>query len=242
MIILRYIGALAICCLIGVGCTEELLPYEQPNILFITVEGQAWEDLPGTMPFLTMPALERILNEGVVFRNHYANAPLDQPSRYTIVSGLYPHNHHLMEEGGNWLPDDAPVLMSELSDLGYYTLGVGKMNFRPWERKAGFDRKITAEGPGENASDTLKKDDYHAFLAEKGRSRYDYLSQLSDTKSPGVKTWPWDDGLSINAFIGQQACKAICSDDSLKTHPWFMWVSFSGPRYPWLPLAKSFRY
>jgi len=58
----------------------------KPNIIIITTDYQAWEDVPELTPELKMPALDRLYNEGVVFRNHYCTAPVCMPSRYTLGS------------------------------------------------------------------------------------------------------------------------------------------------------------
>ena len=79
----------------GYSCTNKLP--EKPNILFITTDYQAWEDVPELTPVLKMPALDRLYKEGLVFENHYCTAPVCMPSRYTIVSGTYPHTHGLWD-------------------------------------------------------------------------------------------------------------------------------------------------
>lgn len=223
-----------------IGCSSKTEHLEKPNILLITTEGQAWEDVPSQMPFLKMPALEKLIAEGVVFQNHYSNAPLCQPAKYTIISGLYPHQHHLMEESGNWLPENTQVLMEYLSEMGYFTAGVGKMDFKPWERMAGFDMRISAEGLGENQSDTLKHDDYYHFLKSAGMSRLDYLEKLEYPEIDQIAAWPFNDSLHINSFIGKAACKFIEERCDIQAKPWFLWASFAGPMYPWMPLKKNF--
>lgn len=110
---------------------QENIPEERPNILFITTDYHAREDIPELTSVLEMPALDRMCKEGVVFENHYCTAPICMPSRYTIVSGRYRHYHKMMDNGGKWLPEGTPVMMEKLSEAGYQTVGVGKMHFKP---------------------------------------------------------------------------------------------------------------
>jgi len=159
---LRFIAIIIIPLIIPItGCKKELP--EKPNILFITTDYHAWEDVPELTPVLDMPALDRLYKEGVVFENHYCTAPVCMPSRYTIVTGTYPHTHGAWDNTSKWVPDESPILMEELKKAGYHTVGIGKMHFKPWERMAGYDERIIADGQGNWANDTLKQDDYYFY-------------------------------------------------------------------------------
>jgi len=205
----------------------------KPNIIFITTDCQSWEDIPSITPALKMPALEKLTNESVVFTNHYSVAPISVPARYSIISGRYPHYHKMMDDGGNWLPENTPLLMEKLSESGYKTVGIGKMNFRPWERKAGFDFRIIADGQGNSSSDTLKHDDYYFYLKKAGLTRWDYLKHLNNEGIFGIYQWPLNDTLDIDYFVGNETTKILKGDKLTTNSPWFLWVSFNGPHYPW---------
>lgn len=227
---IRNWGVLFLLILIGCNGVER---DERPNILFITTEGQAWEDTPEQTKMLIMPNLQKLAKEGLVFENHYCNAPLSTPAFYTIISGTYPHTHQMMDDGANWLPGNLPVLMEKLANIGYQTIGIGNMHFKPWERMAGFQLRITADGAGTVASDTLKKDDYSFYLKKQELSRWDYLKYQFSGEIPGVYNWPLNDTLAIDYFVGNQAVGLIQKKKFDQRKPWFMWVSFNGPDYPW---------
>jgi choline-sulfatase len=214
------------------GCSEKRTKIK-PNILFITTDCQSWEDMPGITPVLKMPALEKLRNGSVVFENHYSVAPISMPARYSIISGRYPHYHKMMDDGGNWLPEHTPLLMEKLSMAGYQTVGIGKMHFKPWERSAGFDFRIIADCQGSSSSDTLKHDDYYFYLRKAGFSRWDYLKHLNDQGVYGIYQWPMNDTLDIDYFVGNETAKLLKSDKLKNDSPWFLWVSFNGPHYPW---------
>lgn len=214
---------------------------EKPNILFITTDYQASEDTPQLTPLLDMPALDRLSSEGLVFENHYCTAPVCMPSRYTLVSGTYPHTHGMWDNGGRWLPEDSPILMEELKKAGYKTVGIGKMHFSPWDRMAGFDERIIADAQGNGARDTLKKDDYYYFLKAAGKTRFDYLSWQDSTDLYGVYNWPLDDTLDIDYYVGEQSVRYV-KEGNLPDDPWFLWVSFNGPHNPWDPPVEFMDY
>jgi arylsulfatase len=206
---------------------------ERPNILFITTDYQAGADIPFETEALHMPHLNQLTEEGVVFRNHYCTAPISMPSRYTIISGTYPHYHGMIDNMGQWLPDNTPTLMEELGKVGYHTVGIGKMHFHPWDREAGFDKWISAERKGNTAADTNRRDDYYYHLKNAGLNRWDYLKRQSQAEIYGVYHWPFADSLHIDAFVGDRAARYFEKDQT--EGPWFMWLSFNGPHNPWDP-------
>ncbi len=228
----------AVVMLISTGCTKELP--KRPNILFITTDYMAWEDIPALTPVLQMPTLDKLCKEGLVFENHYCTAPVCMPSRYTIVSGTYPHTHGRWDNGGGWLPEGSPVLMEELQKAGYQTVGIGKMHFSPWSRMAGFDKRIIADCQGNGAADTLKQDDYYWYLRKAGKTRFDFLRYQDSTDLFGVYDWPLNDTLDIDYYVGEQTVRYV-KGGNLKG-PWFMWVSFDGPHNPWDPPAEYSQY
>ena len=67
--------------LLGLIFSCDKKSHDQANILFITTDYQAWEDIPAVLSFIEMPALDRLSREGVVMENHYCVAPICMPSR-----------------------------------------------------------------------------------------------------------------------------------------------------------------
>ena len=207
---------------------------KRPNILFITTDYQAGEDGPTLgSPFLDMPSLERLCEDGVVFERHYSNSPICIPARYTLISGRYPHYHGKWDNWGGWFKDGTPILMEMLAGAGYQTIGIGKMHFDPWDRMAGFQKRIIADRKGGR----FIKDDYADFLRRHGHdcNRLDYGPHVQ-WEMPEVYDWPFDESLHIDAYVGDQTVGVI-EQNELKGS-WFMWVSFNGPHNPWNPPAK----
>ena len=67
-------------------------------------------------------------------------------------------------------------------------------------------------------------DDYAKFLAQHGKTRWDYLKLQNEAEIFGVYDWPFDESLHIDHFVGSQA-KGMIEQNELK-EPFFMWVSF----------------
>ena len=179
----------------------------KPNILFVTTDYQRGVDGPSLgSPFLKMPALDRLCREGAVFARHYSTSPICMPARYTWVTGQYPHTHGQWDNYNRWVPQDSPILMQLLKEQGYHTVGVGKMHFSPWDRMAGFDRRIVHAGKHSG-----QPDDYEKFLNSHGHSRKEFLKNHGGPFA--VCDWPWDESLHHDVFVGTQARGIIERDE-----------------------------
>jgi arylsulfatase A-like enzyme len=221
-------------------CKDREHAVQRPNILLITADYQCGRDGPSLgHDFLDMPALDRLCREGAVFERYFSTAPICMPARYTIITGQYPHTHGEQDNRGRWVPEESPILMEHLRRAGYTTIGIGKMHFHPWERMAGYHRRIIADRKGNSKRDNERLDDYAGFLARHGLTRWDYLRYQWNGKYPGVYDWPFDDSLHIDAYVGDRTREVIERDEL--PSPWFMWVSFNGPHNPWDPPERFAR-
>ena len=67
------------------------------------------------------PVLDRLAQRGVLFERAYAPVPLTLPSHASMLTGLYPPEHGLRNNGGAALPAGLPTLATELQAAGYDT-------------------------------------------------------------------------------------------------------------------------
>jgi arylsulfatase A-like enzyme len=67
------------------------------------------------------PTLDGLARQGVLFERAYAPAPLTLPSHATMLTGLYPPEHGLHNNGQAALPKGLPTLATELQAAGYET-------------------------------------------------------------------------------------------------------------------------
>jgi N-acetylglucosamine-6-sulfatase len=100
-----------------------------PNIVFIMTD-----DMPKGL-WRTMPTLRsRVVAEGARFTNAYVTQSLCCPSRATVLTGKYPHNHGIT---GNYPPDggeaefrssgqDQDTVATKARAAGYRTALIGK--------------------------------------------------------------------------------------------------------------------
>ena len=209
---------------------------KKPNFLFISTDYQRGVDLPSFgSPFLKMPNVDRLCENGIVFKNHISTNPICMPARACWMTGQYPHTHGLWDNVDmDWL-HSVPTLMKRLKDLGYYNVNVGKLHIGPvvlHDRLEDFHRRIECYSRDGSPDD----DDYGKFLEKNGWSRALIKSFRGiHNIQPGnaVYDWPLDESLYPDNYIADQAIGLIESGEFDDKDQWFFHLSFCGPHNPW---------
>ncbi len=122
-----------------------------PNIVLITSDQQLYRSLGVTGSAVAKtPNLDRLASQGLLFRKHFVTNPVCSPSRGSFMTGLYPCESGLWDNGCA-LPQDRPTLASALG-AGYQTAHVGKLHLVPILPRVGphpaygFDHIEVGEG------------------------------------------------------------------------------------------------
>jgi arylsulfatase A-like enzyme len=90
----------------------------RPNFLIIITDDQRYD----TMEY--MPKTQAgIFDEGVTFSKGYITTPFCCPSRSSIFTGMYAHNHNVLQ---NNMPLNIETIAMALQKNGYYTGLIGK--------------------------------------------------------------------------------------------------------------------
>ena len=95
------------------------LAAKRPNVVFILTDDQR-SDALGCMahPHLKTPHIDRLANEGILFKNHFCTTSLCSPSRASILGGLYAHTHGVVNNFTDY-PRDLPTFPRQLQSNGY---------------------------------------------------------------------------------------------------------------------------
>jgi N-acetylglucosamine-6-sulfatase len=98
----------------------------KPNIIMFTTDDQTVRDL------IAMPKTQALIgSQGANFLHAYVSMSLCCPSRVTVQTGQYAHNHHVMgntpPQGGYTVFNDKNDLPVWLQQAGYRTIQIGKM-------------------------------------------------------------------------------------------------------------------
>lgn len=103
---------------------------DRPNIVFIMADDHAFQAISAyghpISSVAPTPNIDRIGEEGMVFRNAFVENSISAPSRATLLTGLYSH-HHGQKTLQYGIMDTSKVYFTELlQDAGYETAIFGK--------------------------------------------------------------------------------------------------------------------
>jgi N-acetylglucosamine-6-sulfatase len=120
------------------------------NVVVFLVDDQRY-DAMGFLghPFLETPNMNRLAKGGAYFPNAFVTTSLCSPSRASILTGLYAHNHHVVDNY-NPLPEGLIFFPEYLQASGYETAFIGKwhMGGDIDHQQPGFDHWVSFKGQG----------------------------------------------------------------------------------------------
>ena len=133
--------ALTAATLAGGGDDAHAGAQAQPNIIVITTDDQPLSMMRGRY----MPkTAKQLAGRGTTFTNNIVTTPLCCPSRASMLTGQYAHNHAVLTNHYELLEDKGNVLPEWLRRAGYRTAHVGKF-LNAYEQAVG-DRFQVAPG------------------------------------------------------------------------------------------------
>lgn len=121
------------------------------NILFVLTDDHRY-DAMGFMKaqdFGDTPTLDRLAREGTHFRNAFVTTALCSPSRASILTGLYAHQHKVVDNN-HPIPPELIFYPKYLQRAGYDTAFIGKwhMGNEGDAPQPGFDHWVSFKGQG----------------------------------------------------------------------------------------------
>lgn len=207
---MRLLGLLLMCCLLALeiptASSQEPEP-PRPNILIIVTDDQraGLEVMPATR--------SSFQRRGTRYRPGFVTTPMCCPSRASIMTGRYAHNHGVKSNGGGSEPgfealDQSTTIQAYLDEAGYRTGLIGKFlnGWRLEDNPPHFDTWAT----------TGAREWYDATLNINGtlRNPRGYVTKV----------------------MRRRALQFIRSESQ---EPWFLYVA---PKSPHLPAIPETRY
>ena len=112
----------------GAGA-QEPAPRESPNVLLIIVDDLRPQLGAYGFDIMHTPNIDRLAEEGLLFRRAYAQWPVCGPSRASLLSGLRPDTTGIYNNGRRVDSADAEIvsLPAHFRRNGYRTLSIGKV-------------------------------------------------------------------------------------------------------------------
>lgn len=124
----------------------------QKNVVFILSDDHRYDFMGfmGKVPFLETPNMDRMAAEGVHIENAFVSTSLCSPSRASILSGQYAHNHKVVDNQ-SLIPEGTVFFPEYLQkDAGYQTGFIGKWHMGEHHsgKRPGFDFWASFKGQG----------------------------------------------------------------------------------------------
>jgi len=120
----------------------------RPNILYLHSHdtGRYVQPYGHAIP---TPNIQRLAEQGVLFRQAFCTAPTCSPSRASLLTGLWPHSSGMLglAHRGFSLRDYKQHILHTLREAGYYSALIGFQHIAPWDQVEiiGYDEVAQVE-------------------------------------------------------------------------------------------------
>lgn len=153
----RAVAVFAASLLSGLGVPA--VAQEKPNVIVVIADDLGYGDVSAYGGSLKTPNFDRLANSGLRFTRGYAASATSSPSRYALLTGVYPWRSNV-----NILPGDSPLIIptnkptiaTMFQRCGYKTCAIGKWHLGLGRGNSDWNRKISP-GPREIGFD-------HSFI------------------------------------------------------------------------------
>ncbi|TVQ27949.1 MAG: hypothetical protein EA383_01560, partial [Spirochaetaceae bacterium] len=209
---------------------------KRPNIVLIWTDEQRADTIScyGN-PFVKAPNLNRLASQSVVFRDAYCVQPLCTPSRASILTGQWPHQHRCIRNNSA-LSRDVPTIAEMLPDeylsayYGKWHLGdevIAQRGFTDWRSIEDAYRPYYSKP---EYLDTMS--DYHHFLLKNGYQPDKVAADGARTFGRGFSA-VMAERYTKASFIGREAARFIHDRSAAQSsQPFFLSVNTLEPHMP----------
>jgi arylsulfatase A-like enzyme len=208
---------------------DEMKTIAKPNILLLHSDQHHASCLGvyGNKDIRT-PHLDALAADGVVFENSFCPYPICTPSRYSMITGLYVHQH-LGRGNSSTLPNGIETFPRILQEAGYKTKAIGKMHFTPMYLDVGFDELELAEKARPKGTSN-RDSSYYGYLQNKGIR----LKGQEDLWGFGAEKSAVGEEDHITTWTADRAMEAL---EQWGDGGQFLMVGFNRPHRPFDPPA-----
>jgi len=192
------------------------------------------------------PNLDRLVRQGITFDDCYAQNPLCMPSRCSFMTGLYPQQTGVTQNGNTLRPDFEPTVARTFKAGGFQTAQIGKLHFQQHEdhdldprarHDYGFDTLWASEESGcyNDAYMTWLYTE-HPDLVEKFRVPRSTSPQRIKEREGRVVDAPWQ--MSHSGWVGGRTETYLSVRHATQQ---FVHMGFYAPHPPLNPTTEMFK-
>lgn len=201
-----------------------------PHIIMIIADQHRGDALgcAGNKAIIT-PNLDRLASQGNLYTNAYSSTPSSTPARAGLLTGMSPWRHGMLGYGN--VAEHYPCEMPQmLRDLGYMTMGIGKMHWRPQTALHGFHTTILDASNRRESQYFIS--DYHRWFYTQSFGTNPDATGLG-WNDHAARAYALPERLHPTQWTGDVAIETIKNYAS--DAPLFLKVSFARPHSPYDP-------
>ncbi|MEW6741473.1 MAG: sulfatase [Planctomycetota bacterium] len=203
------------------GCEPPPSPFSSgttANVLLVTLDTCRADRLGCYgQPRVQTPSLDRLAREGITFEQAFAPIPSTLPSHASILTGLYPAQHGLHDNGAYALEDETVTLAERLQEAGYATGAF--ISAYVLDRQFGL-------GQGFDVYDGA----YDLPIVNQDPR---LLKERNPTLPEGLRKWLVQVALPFQRRAEQVTAAATAWLERLAARPFFLWVHYYDPHQPY---------
>ncbi len=196
---------------------------DRPNVLFIAIDDQNdWIGCLGGHPQVKTPNIDALAKRGTLFTNAHCQAPLCNPSRTSVLTGLRPSSTGIygLMPGFREVAQtkDIVTLPQTFTQAGYHTYTCGKIFHDGATKSLDKAREFNTWGPAPGI----------------GRVKTPIAKLPSAGRNPAMDwgPYPFDENSHGDYRIAEAAVRAVCSAPADKS--FFIATGFRLPHVPCL--------
>lgn len=216
------------------------------RVIWITSDHMRYDHIGANgNPAMVTPALDFLSGSGINFHNCFTQNPVCMPSRCSFMTGLYPQQTGVTQNGQALAADFSPTVAHAFSAAGYRTAQIGKLHFQPHEdmdfdvtarHTYGFDVFWPSEERG-NYSDAYYhwlEGRYPEYAAAFRVPRSSDPRRHDAEKAPRAVDAPWQ--ASHAGWVVDTACRYLSTRRGNRE---FLHLGFYNPHPPLTPVREA---
>jgi arylsulfatase len=208
-------------------------PHAKPNIVWFCSDQQRFDTIRALgNGYIRTPNIDRLVDGGVAFRNHYVQSPVCTPSRASFLTGRYTRANGVNSNGNGAFPAHEKLVTRILADAGYRCGLIGKLHLTGAQAGQenrtddGYDVFEWSNMPRPEDG-TSHNNAYHDWLRAKGHDPFELYAEVDALIGPGV---PKD--LHQTTWLAERACAFI---EANAGSPWLLSLNPFAPHHPFDP-------
>ncbi|USZ69923.1 sulfatase-like hydrolase/transferase (plasmid) [Halorussus salilacus] len=211
-----------------------------PNVVLLLTDQERYDVSAPDGPDVRTPNMDRLQEEGMRFTKAYTPISICTSARGSLLSGLYPHNHGMLNNCHEPdavrlnFPEEIPTFGELLADAGYDNSYAGKWHVGRDQRPADFGFEYLGGGDGGHDDEDADFREYQRELGvdpEEAELEETIYTDNPDPELIAAKTTMPKEA-TRTYYLAERTVERIRDGESLD-EPFFHRTDFVGPHHPY---------